>query len=164
MYTEINAAIQATKVLYDVAKANKDLVNYNELVSAVSDINAKLIDANAAALASQEKQSLLSERIRELENKIMEFENWEREIQKYKLHKFPSGAFAFEFQPNMDQAEPSHYLCESCASKKQKSIMQPEGFHNGENLFLRCHVCKLQIPISSMSPALERSLKTRMKG
>src|SRR4030042_5818726 len=126
MYTEINAALQATKVLYDIAKANKGLTNYNELVSAVSDVNAKLIEANAAALASQEKQSFLSERVRELEKKIMEFENWESEIQKYKLHQFPSGSFAFELKPEMQQAEPLHYLCEACVAKRQKSIMQPD--------------------------------------
>ena len=163
MYTEINAALQATKVLYDIAKANKGLTNYNELVSAVSDVNAKLIEANAAALASQEKQSFLSERVRELEKKIMEFENWESEIQKYKLHQFPSGSFAFELKPEMQQTEPLHYLCHTCATKRQKSIMQPDGFHNGVGLFLRCHKCNLLISISTMSPALERSLKGRMK-
>ena len=46
MYTELNAALQATKVLYDITKANKGLTNYNELVAAVCEVNAKLIDAN----------------------------------------------------------------------------------------------------------------------
>ncbi len=162
MYTEINAALQATKVLYDIAKANKGLTNYNELVSAVSEVNARLVDANAAALSSQEKQSFLAERVRELEKKIMEFENWESEIQKYKLHKFPSGTFAFELKPEMQQTEPLHYLCETCAAKRQKSMLQPDGFHNGEGLFLRCHNCNLLIPIRTMSSALEKGLKGKM--
>lgn len=162
MYAEINAPLQATKILYEIAKANKGLTNYNELVAAVSEVNAKLIDANTAALASQEKQSFLSDRVRELEKKLMEFENWESEIQKYKLHKFPSGAYAFELKPEMQQTEPLHYLCETCAAKRQKSIMQPDGFHDGEGLFLRCHNCNLLIPIRTMSPALEISLRARM--
>jgi hypothetical protein len=163
MLPEISAALQATKILYDIAKANKELTNYNEFVAAVSEVNAKLIDANAAALTSQEKQSLLSDRVRELEKRLMEFENWESEIQKYKLHKFPSGTFAFELKPEMQQADPLHYLCEACAAKRQKSIMQPDGFHDGKPLFLRCHNCNLLIPTITMSPALENSLRTRMK-
>ena len=162
MYTEINAALQSAKVLYDIAKANKDIINYNELVSAVAEVNSKLVEANAAALASQEKQSFLTERICELEKKIMEFENWEGEIKKYKLHQFPSGTFAFELQPEMQPGEPLHYLCQTCAAKRQKSIMQPDGFHNGQHFYLRCHTCKLLIPISPMSPALEATLKNRM--
>jgi len=163
MLPEISAALQATKILYDIAKANKELTNYNELVAAVSEVNAKLIDANTAALASQEKQSFLSDRVRELEKKLMEFENWESEIQKYKLHKFPSGAFAFELKPEMQQTEPLHYLCETCVAKRQTSIMQPDGFHDAKPLFLRCHNCNLLIPTTTMSPALENSLRARMK-
>lgn len=163
MSNEIAAAIQSLKILYDIVKANKELTNFNELVSAVAEVNAKLIDANASALASQEKQSLLTERVRELEKKIMEFENWEGEIQKYKPHEFPSGTRALALKPEMQQTEPLHYLCEACASKRQISRMQPDGFHDGKGLFLRCHNCNLLIPITPMSNALERSIRAKMK-
>jgi hypothetical protein len=163
MLAEISGALQATKILYDIAKANKELTNYNEFVSAISEVNAKLIDANTAALTSQEKQSFLTQRVSDLEKKIMEFEHWESEIQKYKLHQFPSGTFAFELKPEMQQAEPLHYLCQTCVAKRQKAIMQPDGFHDGKPLFLRCHNCDLLIPITTMSNALENSLRAKMK-
>lgn len=163
MTNEITAAIQGMKVLYEIVKANKGLMNYNEIVSAVAEVNEKLIEAHTVTLASQEKQTLLTDRVRELEKKIMEFENWESEIQKYKPHEFPSGTRALTLKPEMQQMEPLHYLCEACASKRQISRMQPDGFHNGKGLFLRCHNCNLLIPITPMSNALERSIRAKMK-
>jgi len=162
MYAEINSAVQAAKVLYDVVKANKDLTNFNELSAAVSEVYTKVMNATAVALASQEKQTLLTDRIRELEKKIMEFENWKSEIQKYKLYTFPIGTHAFILKPEMQEIEPLHYLCEACANNHQISRMQPTGFHYEEAFFLRCHKCKLLIPIKSMSPVLEAGLKSSM--
>ena len=163
MYTEINAALQSFKVIGDWIRANKSLSNYNELVSAVSEVNSKLLRANEVALDSQEKQALLTERIRELEKKIMEFENRESEAQKYKPHAFPSGARAFVLKPEMQDGEPLHYFCEACMSKSQISCMQPDGFHNGKPYFLRCHNCNLLLPTSPMSNALEGSIRAKMR-
>lgn len=163
MSGEIGAAIQGMKVLYEIVKANKGLIQYNELVSAVAEVNGKLIEAQTAALASQEKQTLLAERVRELEKKIIELENRESELQKYEPYAFPTGTRALALKPGMQDSEPVHYLCEPCANKGQISRMQPDGFHDGRGLFLRCPHCNLLIPISPMSPALERVLRARMK-
>jgi len=163
MSGELGAAIQGMKVLYEIIKANKGLINYNELVSAVAEVNGKLIEAQTATFASHEKQTFLAERVRELEKKIMEIENRESELQKYEPHEFPSGTRALALKPEMQQTEPLHYLCEPCASKGQIFRMQPDGFHDGKGLFLRCHSCNHLIPITAMSPALERAHKARMK-
>jgi len=70
MYAEISAAIQSAKALGELVKAAHGLANYNEFVTAVYEVNAKLMDATAVALASQEKQSSLANRVAELEDQL----------------------------------------------------------------------------------------------
>lgn len=119
--------------------------------------------ANEIALASQDKQAFLADRVRELEKKIMELENRESEANKYELHEFPTETRAFKLKPGMQGGEQTYYLCEACMSKSQISRMQPNGFYNGKAFFLRCHNCNLLLPISPMSNALEKSIRARMR-
>ena len=82
--------------------------------------------------------------------------------QKYRLHEFQTGTKAFVFdEPQQNYA--SHYFCENCMNKGHISSMQPTGFHNGKAFFLNCHTCKLLIPILSMSNALERHIRAKIK-
>ena len=123
MYAEISAAVASAKTALDIAKAAHGLSNYNELVSAVSEVNTKLVQATVVALASLEKQSALNSEIANLKNKLREVEDWEGQMKRYKLHVFPTGALAYALQPGMEQGEPIHYLCASCVDKKQKSTL-----------------------------------------
>ena len=70
MYAEISAAIQSARALGELVKAAHGLANYNEFITAISEVNTKLMDATAIALAGQEKQSALANRITELENQL----------------------------------------------------------------------------------------------
>ena len=137
MYAEISAAIASAKTALDIAKAAHGLANFNELVAAVSEVNTKLIQATAVALASQEKQSALADEIAQLKDKIRENENWETQMQRYMLFQFPTGSLVYAVKPGMEQGEPTHYLCASCVDKRQKSTLQPHGRS------LRCNVCSL---------------------
>lgn len=150
MYSEIISAIQSVKALSELVKAAHDLSNYAEFITAVSEISTKLMSATAVALASQEKQSTLTNRISELENQLRKIEDWERNIKRYKLYEFPTRALAYVLQQDMQQEEPMHYLCTSCVDKRQKSILQP--YRN----FLHCPVCKTDISIQSASPRRNR--------
>lgn len=123
MYAEINAAVQASKALFEVVKANKGLVNYNEIVAAVSEVNTKLMDATAIALASQEKQSQLARRITELEKEFVELKNWNSEAERYQLTEIGTSVFAFILKPGMENSEPKHRLCTACFSKRQKGYL-----------------------------------------
>ena len=124
MIPEIAAALQSVKALNDLVKAASDLKNFNALVTAVSEVNSKLLDANAAALMAQEKQFSLTHRIGELENEIGELKNWDSETKRYQLAEVSSGTFAFVLKPNMELGEPPHILCAKCFYKGIKSIFQ----------------------------------------
>jgi formylmethanofuran dehydrogenase subunit E len=146
MFSEISAAVASAKAALDIAKASHGLTNYNELVSAVSEVNAKLMDATTVALASLEKQTALTSEIAELKEKLREVENWEGQMKRYALFQFPTGALAYALQPGMEQNQPLHYLCASCVDKKQKSTLQP---HDGK---LYCIVCKIDIASQERPP------------
>jgi len=96
---EIGAAIQSMKVLYEIVKANKGLMNYNELISAVAEVNTKLFDAQQMIFTVLQDRDLLANRVRDLEKKIIESENRESELQKYEPHTFPSGTRALALKP-----------------------------------------------------------------
>ena len=145
MYAEIQSAIASAKVALDIAKAAHGLSNYNELVAAVSEVNAKLVEATVVTLASLEKQSTLTSRVAELENKLREVENWERQIKRYKLHQFATGVLAYQLQESMQESEQIHYLCATCLSKKEKAILQPYGND------LKCLACSTSIQIKAHS-------------
>ena len=72
MANEIVAAVHSARLLMDIVKADKTLANFPELVAAVSEVNAKLMSAQTAALLSQEKQEALIERIHQLEKEVAE--------------------------------------------------------------------------------------------
>ncbi len=147
MYAEISAAIQSAKVLGDLVRAAHGLANYNEFVTAVYEINAKLMQATGVALASQDKQSSLASRVAELENQLRELENWKSESQRYQLTRFAFGSYAYSLKPGMENTEPPHYLCATCMNQRKKSILQPSS-----EAFLRCSLCHDKIQTSHLTP------------
>jgi hypothetical protein len=147
MYAEISAAIQSAKALGELVKAAHGLANYNEFVTAVYEVNAKLMDATAVALASQEKQSSLANRVAELEDELRELKNLKSEAQRYQLTKFAFGGYAYSIKPGMENAEPTHYLCATCMNQGKKSVLQPS-----DEAFLRCSLCHEEIQISDIPP------------
>jgi hypothetical protein len=134
-----NAAVQSGNVLWKIITASKQLIENNELVTAVSEVNAKIISAQAVALNAQQEQAALAQRVRELEQKIMALENWEREKERYDLYAAPLGTFTHRLKANMAQGEPIHYLCANCFTDKKKSVLQfAVGKYSVEKVCPRC--------------------------
>lgn len=132
--SEIAAAIQGFKLLWDKIQATKELSDSTAILVAVNDVQQKLIAANNAAIASQDK-------VLELETKLREIEDWNTQIQRYELFKFPTSAFAHKLKQAND--EPMHYLCSACVNNKKKSILQPAP----DRRCLQCSECKAVIEI-----------------
>ncbi|MDK9716700.1 MAG: hypothetical protein OEL57_02190 [Trichlorobacter sp.] len=144
MFTEINAAVQSAKALFEVVKANKGLAEYNEIVAAVSEVNTKLMSATGVALASQEKQVALTSRISELEKEIVKLKNWEREAERYQLTEICSGVFNLTVKPGMENGEPQHKLCTACFMKSKKGYLQRSDF-NSQGTHYKCDCCGFEI-------------------
>jgi hypothetical protein len=146
MYAEISAAIASAKTALDIAKAANSLSNYNELVSAVSEVNTKLMEATTVALKSLEKQTALTGEIAELKEKLRVVEDWEEQMQRYRLQSFPTGALAYSLKLGMEQGQPMHYLCTSCVDQKKRTTLQPK------ERSLYCSVCNKSILIQDPPP------------
>ena len=124
MYAEISAAVQSAKALGELVKAAKQLSNYTEFVSAVSEVSAKLMDATAVALASQEKQSLLAQRVRELEEELVKIKDWEANAQDYALKEVALGVFTYAYTPVVQNSQPRHWACAKCFHDRKVSVLQ----------------------------------------
>lgn len=151
MYAEINAAVQATKVLFEFVKANKGLVEYNELVVAVSDVNMKLTSAINVAIASQEKQLELTKRISELEELVMERNSWKHESDRYELDEICRGVVVYTLKTGKENGEPDHYLCAACFNKRQKGYLHRTKF-NVQGTHYKCDGCGFEILDHSKKP------------
>src|SRR5574337_919582 len=101
--SEIAAAIQGFKLLWDKIQKTKELSNSTELLIAVNDVQQKLMGANTAALD-------LANQVRELQTQLAITEDWKNEIQRYELFVLPSKAIAYKLKDNMASDEPLHYL------------------------------------------------------
>lgn len=148
MMIEFNGALQSFNTLKNLISANKSLSNYNELVAAVSEVYAKLITAQSVAMASQEKQSTLTQRITELEKEIMQLKDWNREAERYQLTELTSGVFAYMVKSGMENGEPSHYLCANCFSQREKTILHLDDPGTMVRCFYFCPRCngKFYVP------------------
>ena len=147
MYAEITAAVQSVMALNQLIKAASGLKNFNELVAAVSEVNAKLMEAQSAALFAQEKQSSLANRINELEKEIMDFKNWEHDAQRYELCEIASSVLADKLKPGVQPSEPAHMLWANCYSKRQKAILQLTNESDFGRWYI-CHNCKSEVGIN----------------
>lgn len=124
MSIEVAGTVQSIRLLWDFVKANKTLANYNELVSAVSEVNADLIASQAATITSQKNEIALTEQVRELKQKVMALENWDREAERYALTDFAPGVPTRKLKPGMENGESTHPLCANCFARQKKSYLQ----------------------------------------
>ena len=130
MLQELTIAAQSVTALGTLLKSANTLSNYNEIVTAVSEVSAKLMAANTVASIAQEKQAALSTEINILEQEIMRLKNWEAERNKYKRREISRGVFAYvesEFVGNMESA---HKFCCTCFENTIISTLQSVHAHN----------------------------------
>lgn len=126
MITELLGAAQSVQSLLTLLKAANGLANYNEIVAAVSEVNVKLMQANAMALSAQAEQGALSGRVRELEAQISEYEDWQRIAADYELRDLAHGVFAYVYKPAAINGEVRHWACTKCFQERKRHVLQRE--------------------------------------
>lgn len=147
MYAEIVSAVQSAKALGELVKAANNLSNYTEFVSAVSEVSAKLMDATAVALASQEKQAALASRVRDLGKELVQIKNFEAEKQRYTLVSiFEGTSSVIALKESMSNGEPPHWLCPNCFHSGKKSFLHPHREQTPTRFGVSCFVCPTKIP------------------
>ena len=148
MLAEITAAVQSLRTLGELAKAANSLSNQQEIVMAVSDVNFRLMEAMTVALASQERHSALLTRISDLEKEINDLKIKQSAAEKYSLHKFSTGTFAYRLKDKYEEIQPGHYLCTKCNDTGIHSKLQPLGSRR-----LKCTTCQTVIQTEADPPS-----------
>jgi hypothetical protein len=144
MFAELAGAAQSVQALSTILKAANGLSNYNEIVTAVSDVNAKLMQANVIALSSQEKQLELMARIKALEEEITALNQWGEEVEKYHAIEIARGVFAQLEKTSSGSYESAQKFCCNCFSENKKSLLQQSN-EDVRQKGLRCHRCRAHI-------------------
>ncbi|MFJ2712205.1 hypothetical protein ACIOZM_15130 [Pseudomonas sp. NPDC087346] len=142
----VMGAYSGIKAATDITQSMLTLKTDAAVTSKVIELNGVLLSLQGQLNAAQMEQSGLAERIRTLEADISKFQRWDEEKARYKLHQFPSGAFAYVIKPESKGDEPSHYLCALCIEKGMKVMMQPWGVN------LKCNSCTTVIPTKAPVP------------
>ncbi len=141
MLNELVLASQSVQALGTLLKAASGLANYNEIVAKVSEVNSKLMAANAVALAGQEKQAELAGRIRDLEAQLEVFQTWIDEAAGYEAREVASGVFAHVLVGQSAKLTSATKLCSNCFNQGKKSLLQQQHVEVGRQLRLVCHRC-----------------------
>lgn len=140
----IQGAVTGLKVAGDIAKALLDLKSLSEVQGKVIELQAAILAAQSSALAAQSDQFSMIEEIRALKQEVASVKGWEETKQRYRLHNFPSGMFAYALKPESAAGEPAHYVCAKCYDSGRKTILQ--GTKSQQyGVMLICHECKIQV-------------------
>ncbi len=157
MISELLLAAQSVQSLTTLLKAAKGLSNYNEIVAAVAEVNIKLMQANAVALASQEKQSALATKIQELEKECDRLKDWQTEKERYELKEIAPGVFARIEKGLVGNLQSAHKFCATCFEQNFKGPLQQEKIDVGRKLSLTCHRCKSKVIFDSYLKTSDQS-------
>ena len=144
MIPELLGAAQSVQTLALLLKSATSLANYNEIVLAVSEVNSKLMQANATALASQERQAELARKLKEVEEQFAELKSWKKQAEDLICVQIGEGVFAYisTAQGPSLQAQPKY--CANCFLQNAPSILQ-ESREDRRLIGLNCQRCKLKV-------------------
>jgi hypothetical protein len=149
MYEELRAAaaaVTSVKAAADLAKAFVDVKGAVNVQGKVFELQRVILAAQQDALAAQEAQAALLDRIRDLEKRISDSEAWEREKQRCELAEIGPGVFAYCLKADAQGSEPFHRICQRCSAKGQKFVLQHVGDHLGSEM-LACQECGAKLTV-----------------
>lgn len=152
MYAELSAAIQSIKGISELVQISRTVNNYNEITSAVAEVNSKMMEAMAKALASLERQGELQQQVSALEKELADLRAWRVKAGRYVLHKFPPGSLAYALKKEFESEEFPHFICAKCFDTGIHTKLQVIS-----NRYLNCFTCKTQIPSDFAAPLTQRN-------
>ena len=140
MVSELIGAVQSLKALSELMISANKLSNFNEIVSALADINMKLMQANSVALESQEKIISQQQKIQNLEEQLQSLKNWSSEVSNYETVQVSNGVFVIVSKERNSKIQSTLKYCINCFGDMKKSVLQ----HSNEEMrknSLTCNRC-----------------------
>ncbi|NWA44224.1 hypothetical protein HX889_41855 [Pseudomonas reactans] len=144
----LKSALTAASSLRDLFKGDKKALNQiEEIQEKVLNARQDLISAQEMIQTLQSQLSSESDKVRSLEKELTQIKESNNELQEYKLHEIVPGKFVRTPKESLDAMTPAHHICENCAQKRIKSILQKKT--QGSFVWLVCHNCHTEIEIKA---------------
>ena len=90
----------------------------------LAEVNAKILEAQSFALATQADQLALSEQVRKLESELADMKHFREEKKNYDPKSIDGMAYVYAYKDSADSSVPAHWLCSSCFDRDKKSTLQ----------------------------------------
>lgn len=135
VFTEVAAGVGMFKSLYDLIRDLMRSEDINEVRAGLTEINCRVIEAQAEIIRLQEEN-------RALKAEKAENSTYEEQAQNYVLIKTPGGARVCVEKDGINGSADSTYFCPECYRNKKFSVLQPTYAGKQE-----CPACKNEFPI-----------------
>jgi hypothetical protein len=138
---EIAAGIQALVGLRTIAGGLVGLHDLSLLGGIQTEMNGKILDAQAAMLTLQATLSTQRDEIDSLKSELAEFKRKASERERYELYPLRPGAFVYKLRDGVDPPEAMHYLCQPCFDKGVKAVLE-RGMTGDKRWMESCPICE----------------------
>jgi hypothetical protein len=135
----IASAYSGLKIAKDIFTSFTDLKIEADSIGKINEAVKKVGEAQDALFLLRDELFRLQEDNNTLKSTIKEFNSWEDKLAEYELVKTSGEAVVYRFK-----AEPEHFICPSCVSKKSIQILQDNKTMVGT---FRCVSCDAFYPI-----------------
>ena len=125
--SSIELFLESIKSASTISRELLGLMRGGAASAKIGDMNAKIMEAQQFALATQSDQFSLSKRVGDLEKELVDLKDFRREKQNYQFQAIGKTAFAYVYEPPVDPPEPVHWLCSTCCDQDRKSTLQYRG-------------------------------------
>ncbi len=147
--SSIELILESLKSASTISRELLGLMKGGAASGKIGEMNAKILEAQQFAIATQLNQFSLSKRIGDLEKELVDLKDFRREKQNYQFQAIGKTAFAYVYKPPMDPTEPGHWLCSTFCDQDRKSTLQYRGgdvINFGKNIWI-CHLCGSEIRV-----------------
>jgi hypothetical protein len=148
-FGSISAMVASLRAAADMTKAMIGIRDTTMIQDKVIELQQAIMSAQSAALLAQSEHAELMDRIHRLERTLSEYDEWEKEKARYFLRSVHPGAYAYVLRPESKGDEVDHWLCTSCFTNKNKSILQKSGKADFSTVY-KCTRCNEKIMVDTV--------------
>ena len=147
----IGGALGSIKAAGEIANAMLKLHDAKALQDKTIELNRMILSAQQDAMAANAAQTELIARMRQLEQELAELKSWHADRSRYELADIGGGVVALQIKESVRNGEAFHRICADCASRGQKSYLQPQVQGPYYDRY-KCHGCGAELSIDKGTP------------
>ncbi|MCP4318360.1 MAG: hypothetical protein GY789_20670 [Hyphomicrobiales bacterium] len=141
MVGEVIAGLGAIKAVGETVKSLVNLRDLTKVNEIAIEMQKQIMEIQESVLLAQSEKAELTQKIGDLESRLKAVQDWEAEKQRYQLHDFGGGTYAYKLKQDRADGEPPHRICANCFNAGKKSVMQFLFNDNQNRDHFRCDQC-----------------------